>query len=160
MDECVDFYTSKINNKEKVMQNTYKLNELLRRHSVHKKMMNQFIGMFLLALKNGLVFSTPTLTAARTRARTKDVLENLLNSIINKTEKPTLLNHNILDNRYFRQFNIVALWDILPFINDKSNSEQDLLNLFFVTFNKSGKTRLEFYGNLYGILVLRRYNTR
>ena len=29
MDEYVDFYTSKINDKEKVMQNTYKLNELL-----------------------------------------------------------------------------------------------------------------------------------
>ncbi len=28
MDEYVDFYTSKINDKEKVMQNTYKLNEL------------------------------------------------------------------------------------------------------------------------------------
>lgn len=34
MDEYVDFYTSKINDKEKVMQNTYKLNELLHRHSI------------------------------------------------------------------------------------------------------------------------------
>ena len=34
MDEYVDFYTSKINDKEKVMQNTYKLNEMLHRHSI------------------------------------------------------------------------------------------------------------------------------
>ena len=33
MGEYIDFYTSKINDKEKVMQNTYKLNELLHRHS-------------------------------------------------------------------------------------------------------------------------------
>lgn len=34
MDEYVDFYISKVNDKEKVMQNTYKLNEKLHRHSI------------------------------------------------------------------------------------------------------------------------------
>lgn len=50
MDEYVDFYTSKINNKEKVMQNTYKLNELLHRHSIPEKLGSQFVGTCLLAL--------------------------------------------------------------------------------------------------------------
>lgn len=144
MDEYVDFYTSKINDKEKVMQNTYKLNELLHRHSIPEKLRSQFVGTCLLALKNGLDFSTPTLTAAQIRARVKEVLEDLLNSDINKAEKLALLNRNVLGDQYIRQLNIAALREILtfiqdnilPFINDKSTSGQDLLNLFFVTFNK------------------------
>ena len=144
MDESVDFYTSKINYKEKVMQNTYKLNELLHRHSIPEKLRSQFVGTCLLALKNGLDYSTPSLTAAQIRTRVKEVLEELLNSDINKAEKLALLNRNVLGDQYIRQLNIAAFREILkfiednilPFINDKSTSGQDLLNLFFVTFNK------------------------
>ena len=144
MDEYVDFYTSKINDKEKVMQNTYKLNELLHRHSVPEKLRSQFVGTCLLALKNGLDYSTPSLSAAQIRTRIKEVLEDLLNSDINKAEKLALLNRNVLGDQYIRQLTIAAFREILkfiednilPFINDKSTSGQDLLNLFFVTFNK------------------------
>lgn len=144
MDEYVDFYTSKINDKEKVMQNTYKLNEMLHRHSIPEKLRSQFVGTCLLALKNGLDYSTPSLTAAQIRTRIKEVLEDLLNSDINKAEKLALLNRNVLGDQYVRQLNIAAFREILkfiednilPFINDKSASGQDLLNLFFVTFNK------------------------
>lgn len=144
MDEYVDFYTSKINDKEKVMQNTYKLNEMLHRHSIPEKLRSQFVGTCLLALKNGLDYSTPSLTAAQIRTRIKEVLEDLLNSDINKAEKLALLNRNVLGDQYVRQLNIAAFREILkfiednilPFINDKSTSGQDLLNLFFVTFNK------------------------
>lgn len=144
MDEYVDFYTSKINDKEKVMQNTYKLNEMLHRHSIPEKLRSQFVGTCLLALKNGLDYSTPSLTAAQIRTRIKEVLEDLLNSDINKAEKLALLNRNVLGEQYVRQLSIAAFREILkfiednilPFINDKSTSGQDLLNLFFVTFNK------------------------
>ncbi len=144
MDEYVDFYTSKINDKEKVMQNTYKLNEMLHRHSIPEKLRSQFVGTCLLALKNGLDYSTPSLTAAQIRTRIKEVLEDLLNSDINKAEKLALLNRNVLGDQYVRQLSISAFREILtfiegnilPFINDKSTSGQDLLNLFFVTFNK------------------------
>ncbi len=144
MDEYVDFYTSKINDKEKVMQNTYKLNELLHRHSVPEKLRSQFVGTCLLALKKNLDYLTPSLTVSQIRAKIKDVLEDLLNADINRAEKLTLLNQNILHSQYIRQLNIEAFREILkfiddnilPFINDKSTSGQDLLNLFFVTFNK------------------------
>lgn len=144
MDEYVDFYTSKINDKEKVMQNTYKLNELLHRHSIPEKLRSQFVGTCLLALKNGLDYSTPSLSASQIRARIKEVLEELLNSDINKAEKLALLNRNVLGDQYVRQLSIESFREvlkfiennILPFINDKSTSGQDLLNLFFVTFNK------------------------
>lgn len=144
MDEYVDFYTSKINDKEKVMQNTYKLNEMLHRHSIPEKLRSQFVGTCLLALKNGLDYATPSLTAAQIRTRIKEVLEDLLNSDINKAEKLALLNRNVLGDQYVRQLTIAAFREILkfiednilPFINDKSTSGQDLLNLFFITFNK------------------------
>ena len=144
MDEYVDFYTSKINDKEKVMQNTYKLNEMLHRHSIPEKLRSQFVGTCLLALKNGLDYSTPSLTAAQIRTRIKEVLEDLLNSDMNKAEKLVLLNKNVLENQYVRELDITSFREILkfiednilPFINDKSTSGQDLLNLFFVTFNK------------------------
>lgn len=144
MQEYDDFYTSKINDKEKVMQNTYKLNELLHRHSIPEKLRSQFVGTCLLTLKNGLDYSMPSLTAAQIRARIKEVLEDLLNSDINKAEKLALLNKNVLGDQYIRQLSIAAFREvlkfiednILPFINDKSTSGQDLLNLFFVTFNK------------------------
>ena len=144
IDEYVDLYTSKINDKEKVMQNTYKLNEMLHRHSIPEKLRSQFVGTCLLALKNGLDYSTPSITAAQIRTRIKEVLEELLNQDINKAEKLALLNRNVLGDQYVRQLNISAFREILvfikdnilPFINDKSTSGQDLLNLFFVTFNK------------------------
>lgn len=143
-DEYVDFYTSKINDKEKVMQNTYKLNEMLHRHSIPEKLRSQFVGTCLLALKNGLDYCTPTLTSAQIRTRIKEVLEDLLNSDLNKAEKLALLNRNVLGDQYVRQLSISAFREILkyiednilPFINDKSTAGQDLLNLFFVTFNK------------------------
>ncbi len=144
MDEYIDFYTSKINDKEKVMQNTYKLNEMLHRHSIPEKLRSQFVGTCLLALKNGLDYAIPSLTAAQVRTRIKEVLEDLLNSDINKAEKLALLNRNVLGDQYVRHLSIAAFREILkfiednilPFINDKSTSGQDLLNLFFVTFNK------------------------
>ena len=144
MDEYLDFYTSKVNNKEKVMQNTYKLNEMLHRHSIPEKLRSQFVGTCLLALKNNLDYATPTLTAAQIRIRIKEVLEDLLNSDIHKAEKLALLNRNVLEDQYIRQLNVASFREILkyieeyilPFINDKSTSGQDLLNLFFVTFNK------------------------
>lgn len=144
MDEYIDFYTSKINDKEKVMQNTYKLNEMLHRHSIPEKLRSQFVGTCLLALKNELDYKIPTLTAAQIRTRIKEVLESLLTNDMNKVEKLALLNRNVLNNQYVRNLTIESLREILteiqekilPFINDKSTSGQDLLNLFFVTFNK------------------------
>lgn len=144
IDEYIDFYTSKINDKEKVMQNTYKLNELLHKQGVSEKLRSQFVGTCLLALKKGLDYSTPSLTAAQIKVKIKEVLEELLNKDINKATKITLLNKNVLESQDVRALTIDNLREllkyidenILPFINDKTTSGQDLLNLFFITFNK------------------------
>ncbi|MDD7183036.1 HsdM family class I SAM-dependent methyltransferase [Peptostreptococcus porci] len=144
IDEYIDFYTSKVNNKEKVMQNTYKLNELLHKHGISEKLRSQFVGTCLLALKNNVDYKTKTLTAAQIRTRIKEVLEALLTDSMEKAEKLALLNKNVLESQDVRTLKIedfreilLSIEDtILPFINDKSTSGQDLLNLFFVTFNK------------------------
>lgn len=144
IDEYVDFYTSKVNDKEKVMQNTYKLNEMLHRYSIPEKLRSQFVGTCLLALKRGVDYKTPSLSTAQIRIRIKEVLEELLNRDINKAEKLSLLNKNVLEDQYIRNLKVESFREILtfiedkvlPYINDKSTSGQDLLNLFFITFNK------------------------
>ncbi|MFM9745171.1 N-6 DNA methylase, partial [Streptomyces brasiliscabiei] len=74
----------------------------------------------------------------------KRVLGELLNHDVNKAEKIALLDKNVLDNQdvkslsssVFRHILDEIKNKILPFIDDKSTAGQDLLNLFFVTFNK------------------------
>lgn len=147
MDEYVDFYTSKVNDKEKVMQNTYALNELLHKHAVPEKLRSQFVGTCLLALKNGMDYSNPKLTSKQIRAGIKEKLEDILdssNTTAEKAYKVGLLYKNVLENQNIRNMNVSAFREILdaidnnilPFINDKSTAGQDLLNLFFITFNK------------------------
>lgn len=144
IDEYLDFYTAKINNKEKVMQNTYKLNELLHKHGISEKLRSQFVGTCLLALKNNVDYKTNTLTTAQIRIRIKEILETLLTDSMEKAEKLALLNKNVLQSQDIRTLKIEDFREILstiektilPFINDKSTSGQDLLNLFFITFNK------------------------
>ena len=65
MAEYVDFYTSKVNNKEKVMANTYKLNELLHKYGINEKLRSQFVGTCLLALKNYLDYLTQSLSSSQ-----------------------------------------------------------------------------------------------
>ncbi len=144
MEEYVDFYTPNINDKETVMQNTYKLNELLHRHSIPEILRSQFVGTCLLTLKIGLNYENPDLTPSQIRARIKDVLENLLDGDLNRVEKLALLNNRVLENQYIRRLRIDAFREIfrfideriLPYINERTTAGQDLLNLFFVTFNK------------------------
>lgn len=144
MEEFSAIYTSKINDKEQVMRNTYHLNEILHKYGIVENLRSQFVGTCLLALKNGFDFSNPKLTNAQIRVGIKDILETLLTNNINKAEKLSLLNKRVLESQDIRNLDIKAFKqillyiqkNILPFINDKSTAGQDLLNLFFITFNK------------------------
>ncbi len=144
MQEYREFYSTKINDKEKIMQNTYHLNETLHKHGISEKLRSQFVGTCLLALKHGLSYVGPSLKASQVIAGIKDVLGELLTDDINKAGKLALLDTKVLQSQDIRSLDISDLREILieiecnilPFINDKSTAGQDLLNLFFVTFNK------------------------
>lgn len=144
MSEYQSLYSSKTNDKEKVMKNTYKLNEILHKYGINEKLRSQFVGTCLLALKNNLSYSDPKMKTEQIIAGIRSVLEDLLNHDINKAKKIVLLDNSILHSQdikdlqpeNFREILKYIEDNILPYINDKSTAGQDLLNLFFVTFNK------------------------
>ena len=78
INEYVDFYNHTFNDKEKVMQNTYELNEKLHANGISESLRSQFVGTCLLALKNNLEYENPRITASQIRAGIKDILGNLL----------------------------------------------------------------------------------
>ncbi|MCV3398528.1 SAM-dependent methyltransferase [Campylobacter lari] len=130
------------NNREEVMKNTYKLNEILHQYGIKEKLRGQFVGTCLLAIKNNLRYDN--LSTKQIIASIKEILEQLLNNNPNKSEKLTILDKKILEQQDIRQLQDNVFREIIsfihkniyPFINEKSTQGQDLLNLFFTTFNK------------------------
>lgn len=144
MPEYVAMFDAKhTNNKEEVMHNTYRLNELLHRHGVGEKLRSQFVGTCLLAIKNGLIYNKKMKTA-QIIGGIRTILEDLLEGSLKKAEKLALIDKRVLRSQDIRDMGSDSLCVILdfikdkifPFINDKSTAGQDLLNLFFITFNK------------------------
>ena len=142
-----ELYTSKVNNKELVIKNTYKLNELLHKYGISERIRSQFVGTCLLSLKKDLKYKG--LSSTQITGGMKGVLDDLLEKDTKRAEKVVILYKNVLDSQDIRDikaeelehvlFQIEA--DILPYINDKNTMGQDILNLFFTTFNKYvGKT--------------------
>lgn len=144
-EEYAEYYTNKTNDKEAIMRNTYALNELLHEHGIREKLRSQFVGTCLLTLKNSNAnLTSKDMNTDMIRAEMKRILGELLHGDINRASKLSLLGKNVLDSQDIRtlddnSFRIILneIKDkILPYINDKSIAGQDLLNLFFVTFNK------------------------
>lgn len=143
--EYADFYSNKVNNKEQIMRNTFKLNELLNKHGIQERLRSQFVGTCLLTLKNSKGdLTSPITNTSMILGEMKRILGNLLDNSENKSEKLRLLDKNVLDSQDIRNLPDESFREllrnindnILPFINDKTTLGQDLLNLFFVTFNK------------------------
>lgn len=140
--EYQNIYFGTKNDKLKVIQNTYDLNELLHKYGINEKIRSQFVGTCLLALKNGLVYEN--LSRTQIIAGIREKLEKLLNGNLNKAEKLVLLDNNVLNSQDVKELTDEGIRDIirkikeniLPYINEESTQGQDLLNLFFTTFNK------------------------
>lgn len=156
-EEYEEICFGKVNDKIKVIDSIKTLNEKLHSNGVNEKLRSQFVGTCLLALKNGLVYENiketinpktgkPLKEEAVIINSIKDILEGLLtkNGSINKASKLAILNNKVLDDQDVQSLTYKELLDILkfidiniiPFINDKNTAGQDLLNLFFTTFNK------------------------
>lgn len=147
----------KVNDKIKVVDSIKSLNEKLHSDGINEKLRSQFVGTCLLALKNGLVYkdikkSVNPKTGKDLMPETivinniKAILEGLLtkSGSLNKASKLAILNNKVLDDQDVSSLTYEELKDILlfidenivPYINDKNTAGQDLLNLFFTTFNK------------------------
>lgn len=156
-EEYENLYFGKVNDKIRVVDSIKALNETLHSDGINEKLRSQFVGTCLLALKNGLVYkdvketinpsSGKKLSQEQVIIRSiKDILEGLLTKggSINKANKLAILNNKVLDNQDVSSLTYAELKAILsyidenvvPYINDKNTAGQDLLNLFFTTFNK------------------------
>ncbi|MGN0032064.1 MAG: class I SAM-dependent DNA methyltransferase [Candidatus Gastranaerophilaceae bacterium] len=141
-DEYADLYLGKTNNKEMVIKSTYELNDLLFTHGIGEKIRSQFVGTCLLALKNGLKYEHQLKKSIM--GGIEEVITNLLEKDLNKAQKLVILKTKVLESQDVRALDAESLQeilrkietDILPYINDKNTQGQDILNLFFTTFNK------------------------
>ena len=156
-EEYEEICFGKVNDKIKVIDSIKILNEKLHSDGVSEKLRSQFVGTCLLALKNGLVYENiketinpntgkPLLSNEVVLNNIKNILEGLLtkSGSLNKASKLAILNNKVLDDQDVQNLTYKELSDILkyidnniiPYINDKNTAGQDLLNLFFTTFNK------------------------
>lgn len=154
------FDTNKQNDREKVLKNTYALNELLHKMDIDEKLRSQFVGTTLLYIKSmvnkkGVKVIDQKLVeelnnvwhmmdAESICAGIKYTLDTLLDGSDNKTKKIELLQKNVLNDQKVKKLNTdewikildTILTDIYKYIDMDSSEGQDLLNLFFIAFNK------------------------
>ena len=156
-EEYEDLCFGKVNDKIKIVDSIKMLNEKLHSDGINEKLRSQFVGTCLLSLKNGLMYrdikeSINPETGNKmppekiVLKNMKDILEGLLtkSGSLNKASKLAILNNKVLGDQDVSSLTYVELKEILtyiddnvvPYINDKSTAGQDLLNLFFTTFNK------------------------
>lgn len=155
------FYIGRQNDREKVMRNTYALNELLHRKDISEGLRSQFVGTCLLFVKHDVELygngghindemksrmeaRWTNFTAAQIRAAIGEVLGELLDGSKNKEKKIKLLERNVLSDQKVRALRddewieilSYILMNIYKYIDTDSSEGQDILNLFFITFNK------------------------
>lgn len=154
------FEVNKQNDREKVLKNTSDLNTLLHKMDIDEKKRSQFVGTTLLYIKDMVVRSGAksidakleekfkdiwsSLNSEAIRGAIKGVLDDLLDGSENKSKKIELLQRNVLNDQKVRKLSTTNWVDILDFILMKiykyidadSSEGQDILNLFFIAFNK------------------------
>lgn len=163
--DCMEHYIKLFdvtlqNDRETVLKNTYALNNLLHKKDISEDKRSQFVGTTLLYIKK-LVKQTGLTTvdeemknrlnqlwnmmeAAEIRAGIKSALDELLDDSENKQKKIELLQQNVLSDQKVRMLTVdswkeilnTILFDIYRFINADTSEGQDILNMFFIAFNK------------------------
>lgn len=154
------FDVSKSNDRELVLKNTYSLNETLHKMDIDEKLRSQFVGTTLLYIKaeidrqgiskideearKKLTEHWSSMTPKAIIGGIEDVLDSLLDDCDNKTKKIELLQKNVLNDQKVKKLttanwtNILTdiVFNIYKYIDTDSSEGQDILNLFFIAFNK------------------------
>ncbi len=154
------FTENRQNDRERVLKNTYTLNETLHKKDIDEKLRSQFVGTTLLYIKD--VFRTRgiseitdetraelrsywgNLDARQIRSGIEGTLDGLLDGSDNKALKVALLQRNVLNDQKVKKLTTVdwvqildeIVGNIYKYINTNSSEGQDILNLFFIAFNK------------------------
>lgn len=154
------FTENRQNDRERVLKNTYTLNETLHKKDIDEKLRSQFVGTTLLYIKD--VFRTRgiseitdetraelrsywgNLDARQIRSGIEGTLDSLLDGSDNKALKVELLQRNVLNDQKVKKLTTVdwvqildeIVGNIYKYINTNSSEGQDILNLFFIAFNK------------------------
>lgn len=154
------FYLNKQNDRERVLKNTYALNELLHKKDIAEVLRSQFVGTVLLHIKDLLKRLGATRIDEELKKKVNEFfelksekeiiagIENTLTELLdgsdNKSKKVELLQNSVLKNQKVRALKkkdwieIIdsILMDIYKYIDTNSSEGQDILNLFFIAFNK------------------------
>ena len=154
------FEISRQNDRETVLKNTYKLNETLHKKDIDERLRSQFVGTTLLYIRDVLTSHGISVITDATRKKLRDywngfspsqirtgigeTLTNFLDNSDNKTEKIRLLQKNVLDDQKVKSLKTEDWVDVLDeivgniysYINTDTSEGQDILNLFFIAFNK------------------------
>lgn len=142
IDYYIDLFSRKLNERNKVLETTNKLNKMLYSFNILEEQRSQFVGCLLVTLNNGLEFFDG-LNTKEIISRIKNILERKIENDANKKLKTDLLI-KILDKQNIKElspnnfFNLLSIIknNLIPYIDSKTPQGEDLLNLFFTTFNK------------------------
>ena len=132
------FDVNRQNDRERVLKNTYDLNELLHKMDIDENKRSQFVGTTLLYIKDMVKKAGATRIDDDLVKKLNDVwgmmpensIRSAIEAVLNdqKVKKLTTANWiKILDT---------ILVDIYKYIDADSSEGQDILNLFFIAFNK------------------------
>lgn len=142
IDYYIDLFNERTNDKNTVIETTNSLNVDLHKYEIPERIRSQFIGSSLVALNNGLDY-THGLT-------TDEILERIIKILNSKIEDnkekeiKTQLLISILNETVIRKMksnDLISLLEklrskLIPYIDNHTSQGDDLLNLFFTTFNK------------------------
>ena len=138
----IDLYESKVNDRKKVLKAIITLNEKMHEYDIKEKNRSQFMGCILVAINNGLEFSK-NLKTSEILSRIEKILKSKIDFNEDKEIKVKILIKilNLQEIINLKSEELLYILDIVennlkPFINTKSDQGEDLLNLFFNTFNK------------------------
>ena len=142
MSYYISLYEDKKNDKSRVIQTTNELNNKLHKFGIKESLRSQFVGSLLVAINNDLQWSDGLKTIELIN-RVQEILESKIENDENKKIKTDLLI-KILKEQQIKELKPIQFCEILnlikeniiPFIDNKSSQGEDLLNLFFTTFNK------------------------